>query len=79
MTASKEYSEMAANAASPEGGLGLGSLLLVLFIALKLCGVIAWSWWWVMAPLWIPALIVVLVFGIMFLVFLVFLAGEYIR
>jgi len=28
------------------GALGL------LFIALKLLGVIAWSWWWVTAPLW---------------------------
>lgn len=23
------------------------------FIILKLCGVINWSWWWVMSPLWI--------------------------
>ena len=35
----------------------LSTLLLVLFIALKLCGVIAWSWWWVLSPLWIPLLI----------------------
>ena len=27
-------------------------LLQVLFIGLKLGGVIQWSWWWVMAPLW---------------------------
>lgn len=27
-------------------------LLFVLFVALKLTGVIAWSWWWVTAPLW---------------------------
>lgn len=33
------------------------SLLLLLFIALKLCGVIKWSWWWVMAPMWIPAIL----------------------
>ena len=30
------------------------TLLLILFIALKLTGVIAWSWWWVLSPLWIP-------------------------
>lgn len=29
-------------------------LLLVTFIVLKLCHVIDWSWWWVLAPLWIP-------------------------
>lgn len=36
------------------GGIGLGGVLLVVFIVLKLCGVIAWSWWWVLCPLWIP-------------------------
>lgn len=29
-------------------------VLTITFIVLKLCGVIAWSWWWVLAPLWIP-------------------------
>lgn len=33
--------------------LFLGALTL-LFIALKLCSVINWSWLWVLAPLWIP-------------------------
>lgn len=32
----------------------LPTLLLVLFIGLKLGGVINWSWWWVLSPLWIP-------------------------
>ena len=39
---------------SASGGIGLGGLLLVAFIVLRLCGVIAWSWWWVLSPLWIP-------------------------
>lgn len=34
------------------GGIGVLGLLGVLFIALKLCGVIGWSWWWVTAPFW---------------------------
>ena len=29
-------------------------LLALLFIGLKLCGVVAWSWWHVTCPLWIP-------------------------
>ena len=33
-------------------GVGLCDLLLVLFIGLKLGGVIDWSWWWVTAPFW---------------------------
>ncbi len=35
--------------------------LLVLFVALKLTDVIAWSWWWVLAPAWIPISIVLMV------------------
>lgn len=34
------------------GGLGLMGVLAVAFIVLKLVGVISWSWWWVLAPLW---------------------------
>ena len=35
-------------------GPRLGDLLLVAFVVLKLCGVIDWSWWWVLSPAWIP-------------------------
>lgn len=28
-------------------------LLTVAFVVLKLCGVISWSWLWVLSPLWI--------------------------
>lgn len=34
------------------GGVGISGLLQVAFIVLKLCGVINWSWWWVLAPTW---------------------------
>lgn len=34
--------------------------LFVVFLVLKLTGVIAWSWWWVAAPIWIPFLIAVI-------------------
>lgn len=37
-----------------KGGLGLGGILFVVFLILKLCKVITWSWWWVFAPIWIP-------------------------
>lgn len=37
-----------------EGGLGISMILFLIFMILKLCGVITWSWWWVTAPLWIP-------------------------
>ena len=43
-------------------GLGFCDVLLIVFIVLKLIGVINWSWGWVLAPLWIPALLVVIGF-----------------
>jgi phosphoglycerol transferase MdoB-like AlkP superfamily enzyme len=49
------------NESSNGGGVGFFSLLGLLFIALKLTGVIDWSWWWVTAPLWGGALLVILV------------------
>ena len=33
------------------------SLLTIAFIVLKLLGVIDWSWWWVLSPIWISTLI----------------------
>lgn len=39
-------------------------LLFLVFLVLKLCKVIEWSWWWVTAPLWMPlgiAIVIVLV------------------
>ena len=35
-------------------GIGLGGTLFIVFLVLKLCHVIDWSWWWVTAPLWAP-------------------------
>lgn len=40
------------------GGIGFVGLLAIVFITLKLTGYIAWSWWWVLSPLWIPAVVV---------------------
>lgn len=54
------------------GGISLLGLLGVVFITLKLCKVIDWSWWWVTAPLWGPyaaLLIILLVVGIGLAVF----------
>jgi hypothetical protein len=35
------------------GGIGFAGLLTIVFITLKLTGVIAWSWLWVLSPIWI--------------------------
>lgn len=36
------------------GGIGFLGLLAIVFITLKLLCIIDWSWWWVLAPLWMP-------------------------
>lgn len=38
-------------------GLSLPTVLGIVFIILKLTGVIAWSWLWVLAPFWFAAAI----------------------
>lgn len=51
-------------------GPGFCSLLTLVFIVLKLIGVINWSWWWVLAPLWIPigiVLVLVIIISIIVL------------
>jgi len=48
---------MADSKSTSSGGIGLGGVLLCIFVTLKLCKVIDWSWWWVLNPLWIGAAI----------------------
>ena len=48
-------------------GIGLGGMIFIVFLVLKLGGigqVANWSWWWVCSPIWIPFVIVILVFGL---------------
>jgi hypothetical protein len=62
---------MSDTSTSSSGGVGFAGLLAIAFIVLKLCGVIAWSWWWVLSPLWISAAVgitVLLVIGVVWLV-----------
>lgn len=44
------------------GGLGILDVLAIVLIVLKLCGVINLSWLWVLAPIWIPLAILLIVF-----------------
>ena len=62
---------MSTSSSSAGGGTSIVGLLGVLFVGLKLTNVIAWSWWWVLSPFWIPlALIIVflIIFGIGWLI-----------
>lgn len=52
------------------GGVSVWTVLLIVFIVLKLCNLIDWSWGWVLSPLWIPvSLVVVLVIIVLFIYF----------
>ena len=48
------------NKNSGASGLGFSTILFLIFLVLKLCNVITWSWWWVTSPLWIGAILYVL-------------------
>ena len=53
---------------STSSGIGFTGLLTIVFIVLKLCHVVEWSWLWVLAPLWISTilgLIIVIIYAIM--------------
>ena len=41
--------------------LRLDIILTVVFIILKLCNVISWSWLWVLSPLWISLILTVII------------------
>lgn len=41
--------------------LGLDIILTVVFIILKLCNVISWSWLWVLSPLWISLILTIII------------------
>jgi hypothetical protein len=45
-------------------GIGLGTLLFLIFLILKLTNYIDWSWWWVTSPLWVPLGIVLAIYAI---------------
>lgn len=45
------------------------SILGIVFIVLKLCGIITWSWKWVLAPFWIQLIIFVILLVFMIIAF----------
>lgn len=57
---------MSDNSSSSSGGIGFAGLLTVAFVVLKLTNYIAWSWWWVLSPVWITGGLVLTVLAIAF-------------
>lgn len=48
-------------------GLGLFSVLTIIFIVLKLTGLIDWDWLWVLSPLWIGVILALVVLLIVYI------------
>lgn len=55
---------MATNNSSSSGGIDVFGLMGVMFIGLKIAGVISWPWVWVLAPFWGPLTLVVVLASI---------------
>ena len=53
------------------GGFGIFTVLFLIFLVLKLTNTIAWSWWLVTAPLWLPSGIFLVIMLIIFLIALI--------
>lgn len=51
------------------GGIGFVGLLTIAFIVLKLLGIITWSWVWVLSPIWIDAILVIVLLVVLFFVY----------
>lgn len=58
--------------AKSSDGVGLMWVLFIVFLVLKLCKVIEWSWWWVFSPLWI-----VVAFGVLLIIIAYIVKGYY--
>ena len=58
---------MKVEANAKASGVGVTGLLQVAFIVLKLCGVIKWSWWWVLSPTWISIGLVLVLLVVAFI------------
>jgi hypothetical protein len=58
------------------GGVSLLTVLGVVFIVLKLVGVIDWSWWWVLLPLYGPLVLLAIFAAILFTVAIIVAAVK---
>lgn len=52
-------------------GIGFFGVLAIVFIVLKLLGIVTFSWLWVLAPLWIPFTVWFVIVAIVFIVALI--------
>lgn len=63
------------SSSSSSSGIGFFGLLGIVFIVLKLCGIINWSWWIVTLPLW--GGFIILSLWIVIIAIIAYIAGRY--
>jgi len=56
---------------SGKSGMGFMGIIVIVFIILRLTGVIAWSWWVIILPLFIIPLLTLGFISVMFIIFLI--------
>lgn len=56
------------NKSKRNSGLGIVSILTLIFIILKITNKITWSWIWVLSPIWITFLFAIIIFAIILIV-----------
>ena len=54
---------MSSSSNNNSGNIGFVGLLTIAFIVLKLTNYINWSWWWVLSPIWITAVLLIIILG----------------
>ena len=64
------------NSRNAGGGVGIATVLAIVFIVLKLCNLITWSWVWVLSPLWISFGLILAILLIMGLVIFIKVAID---
>ena len=55
------------NKKNNNSGIGLTTVLFLIFLVLKLCKIINWSWLWIFSPLWIGSILWILIYLIIYL------------
>lgn len=71
---------MTNNSSASSGGIGFCGLLTIVFITLKLTHIIAWSWLWVLAPLWVSIVLsLAILFGFGGLAFLGLIISLFVK
>ena len=53
---------------SKRANLGLADILTIIFVVLKLIGVIEWSWIWVLSPIWISVILIAVLSVVLYII-----------